>query len=83
MAVPPTYDGARRARHWFCVLVLAAVAAMGTLGRMVTAGPAPAVGVAFLLSALVLVASVVQATRIWVALDGPPRMRRRKRRADS
>lgn len=64
-------EGTRRARRWFWILVVIAVVAMGTLYRAFQAESGPAVGVLFLVSALVLVASLAQASRIWLALAGP------------
>ncbi|NMR19395.1 hypothetical protein [Cellulomonas fimi] len=50
---------------------MTAVAAMGTLYRAIQAEPGPAAGILFLVSALVLVAALAQASRIWLALAGP------------
>lgn len=70
----------RCAHRWFWIMVLIAVVAMGALYQALRADPAPTVAVLFLLSALVLLASVAQASRIWVALAGPARLPRRRGR---
>lgn len=75
MSTPATQK-VRTARRWFWIMVVTAAAAMGVLYRTVRADPAPAVGLLFMLSTLVVLASVVQASRIWVALEGPARLRR-------
>jgi hypothetical protein len=66
----PAAEKVRRARRWFWIMVVTAAAAMGALYRAVKADPGPAVGLLFMLGALVLLASVTQASRIWVALEG-------------
>jgi hypothetical protein len=75
----PSTEKVRRARRWFWIMVVTAAAAMGALYRIVKADPGPAVGLLFMLGALVLLASVTQASRIWVALEGPTRLPRLRR----
>jgi hypothetical protein len=77
----PSTEKVRRARRWFWIMVVTAAAAMGALYRIVKADPGPAVGLLFTLGALVLLASVTQASRIWVALEGPARLPRLHRGA--
>jgi len=67
---------ARRARRWFWALLTIAVLAMGALYQGLRADPGPGSGLLVAVSALVLVASTVQAARILNALTGPPRMPR-------
>lgn len=74
----------RRARRWFWTMVVIVAAVMGVLYRTSKADPAPMVGPVILLSAVVVLGAVTQAGRIWVALEGParlPRWRRRRRAA--
>lgn len=52
-----------------------AIVAMGALYWAAKAPPAPLVGVLFAVASLVVLASLVQASRIWFALEGPPRFR--------
>ena len=65
----------QRARRWFWALLVLAVLAMGALYQGLRAAPGPATGLLVAGSALVLVASTVQAARILTALTGPPRLR--------
>ncbi|GAA3500815.1 hypothetical protein GCM10019016_079220 [Streptomyces prasinosporus] len=69
----------RRARRWFWALLTLAVLAMGALYLGLRAEPSPGTGILVAVSALVLVASTVQAARILTALTGPPRMPHRLR----
>ena len=67
---------ARHARRWFWTLLTVAVLAMGALYQGLRATPGPGTGLLVAISALVLVASTVQAARILTALTGPPRLPR-------
>ncbi|WP_448072933.1 hypothetical protein [Georgenia yuyongxinii] len=66
----------RRAQRWFWALLVIAVLGMGVVYKAFGAESSPAVGTAFLLGAVVALAALVQATRIWVALEGPVRLPR-------
>ncbi|WP_341360952.1 hypothetical protein V5H98_07660 [Georgenia sp. M64] len=70
----------RRARRWFWSLLVIAVLGMGVVYRSIDAPSSPAVGTAFLLGSVVVLAALVQATRIWAALEGPVRVPRWFRR---
>ena len=72
----PVSPQVRRVRRWFWVMVLVAAVAMGLLYRTIKAEPAPAVALLFLASAVVVLGAVVQAGRIWIALEGPVRLSR-------
>jgi len=64
--------GHRRARRWFWMLLLVAVLAMGALYRGLHTAPGPTAGALVGTAVPVLLASGVQAARIWLALAGPP-----------
>ncbi len=64
--------GHRRARRWFWTLLLVAVLAMGVLYRGLQTAPGPTAGALVGTAVPVLLASGVQAVRIWLALAGPP-----------
>ncbi|WP_328690317.1 hypothetical protein OHA74_14220 [Streptomyces phaeochromogenes] len=70
---------ARRARRWFWTLLTVAVLAMGALYQGLRATPGAGTGLLVAISALVLVASAVQAARILTTLTGPPRFPRQRR----
>ena len=63
----------RRARRWFWVLLVVAVAATGVLEAALSAAPSPGTGLVFLASSLVLAGALVQATRVWCAISGQGR----------
>lgn len=71
-----TAAAVQRARHWFWALTTIAVFAAGALDQGLHAAPGPGTVMLVLVSALVLVASAVQAARIWAVLAGPPRLLR-------
>lgn len=73
----------RLARRWFWALVVVAVAAMGGLYRAAQEPSSAAAGLGVLVSGVLLVAALTQATRILVRLDGRRPLRRlgRPRRA--
>ncbi|PFG45000.1 hypothetical protein ATJ97_0281 [Georgenia soli] len=75
----------RRARRWFWLLLTLAVAGVGLVRWAVRAAPTPAGVVLVLLASLVVLGALVQASRIWTALEGPsrlPRLRHQRRPGD-
>ena len=69
----------RRARRWFWMLLTVGVLAMGALYQGLRVAPGPGTGLLVAVSAVILVASTVQAARILTALAGPPRLPHRMR----
>lgn len=65
-------EAARRPRRWFWGLTVTAVLALGLLVRQLGAPPSPVTGLLTLVSGLVLLASSVQAGRIFARLAEPP-----------
>jgi hypothetical protein len=63
-----------KARRWFKVLAIVAVLAMGALYRAIQAPSGASAGLTVLVSSLVLAASVTQAARIVLVLNGPARL---------
>jgi len=66
-----------KARRWFKVLTVVAVLAMGALYRAIQAPSGASAGLTVLVSSLVLAASITQAARIALVLNGPARLPRR------
>ncbi len=62
-----------RALRWFWSLVVLAVVMMGALYRAAGSTPGPLVAVIFFVVALSTLALVVQAARVWLALEAPRR----------
>ncbi|MGW5723388.1 hypothetical protein ACWEVP_44980 [Amycolatopsis sp. NPDC003865] len=71
----------RRARRWFWTLTVIAILAMSGLYRELGAAPGAGTALLTLLAGLVLLASSVQAARIFTRLAGPPRVSWRRIRA--
>lgn len=75
-----TVTARTRARRWFWFLVVTAIVLMGILYRTLSSEPGPRTATLFVLVAVLLLASTVQAVRVWLALEAPGRARRRGRR---
>jgi len=64
-----------RARRWFWRLLVISILLMGGVYRTVYAEPGLLTGAAFLVLSSLLVAALVQAVRVWVALQNAARGR--------